>query len=116
MSIDGRFLSAGSDQLHQDLDGHGPNLWQEVGGLDVRKLVNLIQQCKWNKFNRRKVETIKWWKYDENFIHFGSGLAFKYLAKTLKSIYQAPVRLIGKRGLICDHSQLFVYFWENICC
>ena len=23
---DGRFLSAGSDQLHQDLDGHGPNL------------------------------------------------------------------------------------------
>jgi hypothetical protein len=37
---DGRFLSAGSDQLHQDLEGvdrHGPNLWQEVGGLDVRK-------------------------------------------------------------------------------
>ncbi len=31
------FISpAGSDQLHQDLDGHGPNLWQEVGGLDVR--------------------------------------------------------------------------------
>jgi hypothetical protein len=23
---DGQFLSAGSDQLHQDLDGHGPNL------------------------------------------------------------------------------------------
>ena len=23
---DGRFLSAGSDQLHQDLDGQGPNL------------------------------------------------------------------------------------------
>jgi hypothetical protein len=23
---DGRFLSAGSDQLHQDLDRHGPNL------------------------------------------------------------------------------------------
>jgi hypothetical protein len=23
---DGRFLSAGSDQLHQDLDGHRPNL------------------------------------------------------------------------------------------
>jgi hypothetical protein len=41
---DGRFLSAGSDQLYQDLDGHGPNLWQEVGGLDVRKLVNLVQQ------------------------------------------------------------------------
>ena len=33
---DGRFLSAGSDQLHQDLDGHRPDLWQEVGGLDVR--------------------------------------------------------------------------------
>jgi hypothetical protein len=43
---DGRFLSAGSDQLHQDLDGHGPNLWQEVGGLDVRKLIlNLVQQA-----------------------------------------------------------------------
>ncbi len=47
---DGRFLSAGSDQLHQDLDGHRPNLLQEVGGLDVRKLVNLIQQCNWNKY------------------------------------------------------------------
>jgi hypothetical protein len=23
---DGRFLRAGSDQLHQDLDGHRPNL------------------------------------------------------------------------------------------
>jgi hypothetical protein len=34
---DGRFLSAGSDQLHQDLDGHRPNLWQEVEGLDIRK-------------------------------------------------------------------------------
>ncbi len=32
---DGRFLSAGSDQLHQDLDGHRPNLRQEVGGLNV---------------------------------------------------------------------------------
>ena len=30
------FISpAGSDQLHQDLDG--PNLWQEVEGLDIRK-------------------------------------------------------------------------------
>ncbi len=43
---DGRFLSAGSDQLHQDLDGHRPNLCQEVEGHTVRKLVNLIQQCK----------------------------------------------------------------------
>ncbi len=36
---DGRFLSAGSNQLHQDLegvDGHRPNLWHEVEGLDVR--------------------------------------------------------------------------------
>ncbi len=32
------------------------------------------------------------------------------LAKTLKSIYQAPGPLIARRGLICDHSQLFVYF------
>ncbi len=39
-------LSAGSDQLHQDLDGHRPNLWQEVEGLDVRKMVNLVQQWK----------------------------------------------------------------------
>ena len=32
------FISpAGSDQLHQDLDGHRPNLWQEVEGLDIRK-------------------------------------------------------------------------------
>jgi hypothetical protein len=29
-------LSAGSDQLHQDLDGHRPNLLQEVEGLNVR--------------------------------------------------------------------------------
>jgi hypothetical protein len=35
---DGRFLSAGSYQLHQDLEGHRPNRWQEVGGLDVRKI------------------------------------------------------------------------------
>jgi hypothetical protein len=43
---DGRFLSAGSNQLHQDLvavDEHRPNLkQQEVGGLDVRNLFNLI--------------------------------------------------------------------------
>ncbi len=51
---DGRFLRAGSNQLHQDLDGHGPNLRQEVGGLDVRKLVDLIQQCKWNKYTVKK--------------------------------------------------------------
>jgi hypothetical protein len=55
-------------------------------------------------------------KNDESFynILIRSGLAFKYLAKTLKSICQAPVRLIGKRGLICDHSQLFVYFWKYL--
>ncbi len=32
------------NQLHQDLvrvDGHRPNLGQEVGGLDVRNLFNL---------------------------------------------------------------------------
>ena len=36
---DGRFLSAGSNQLRQDLGGvdrHRPNLLQEVQGLDVR--------------------------------------------------------------------------------
>ena len=40
---DGRFLRAGSNQLHQDLvavDEHRPNLkQQEVGGLDVRNLI-----------------------------------------------------------------------------
>jgi hypothetical protein len=35
-----------------------------------------------------------------------------YLVKSLKSICQAPVRLIEKRGLICDHSQ-FVNI--NVC-
>jgi hypothetical protein len=46
------------------------------------------------------------------------------LAKTLKSICQAPGPLIAKRGLICDHSHLvniivyfrrtFVYFLRKI--
>ncbi len=45
--------------------------------------------------------------------------------KTLKPFISAPERLIDKRGLICDHSQLinislnfgrmFVYFLRNIC-
>ncbi len=42
---DGRFLSAGSNQLRQDLvgvDRHRPNPKKEVGGLDVRNLFNLI--------------------------------------------------------------------------
>ena len=53
---------------------------------------------------------------DEDFLYFNSfWLGFQiYLVKTLKLICQAPVRLIDKRGLICDHSQSFVYFWENI--
>jgi hypothetical protein len=96
------FISpAGSDQLHQDLDGHRPNLWQEVGGLDVRKLVNLVQQLE-------QVSTVENdGKSDENmtnFWRFCSGLAFKYLPRTLKWICRAPARLIDKRGLICDHS------------
>jgi hypothetical protein len=72
------FISpAGSDQLHQDLDGHRPNLWQEVG----------VQQCKWNKFNRRN---------DESFILIWLG--FQIFTNSLKSFISAPVRLIGKRG------------------
>jgi hypothetical protein len=38
---------------------------------------------------------------------------------SLKSFISAPVRLIGKRGLICDHRNIglknldeFVYFWK----
>jgi hypothetical protein len=42
-------------------------------------------------------------KYDENYLTFLFWLGFQILVKTLKSICQAPVRLIGKRGLICDH-------------
>jgi hypothetical protein len=64
---DGRFLSAGRDQLHQDLDGHRPNLWQEVEGLDVRNLmVNLIQQ--WKEQVYRQKMTVKVMKNMTNFI------------------------------------------------
>ena len=40
-------LSAGSNQLHQDLDGvdgHRPNPQHKVGGLDVRNLFKLIHK------------------------------------------------------------------------
>jgi hypothetical protein len=44
-------------------------------------------------------------------INICSGLAFKYIwLNSLKSIGQAPVRLIDKRGLICDHNQLLTLF------
>jgi hypothetical protein len=36
-------------------------------------------------------------------------LDFQIFINSLKSFISAPVRLIDKRGLICDHSQ-FVYF------
>ena len=36
-----------------------------------------------------------------------------YLVKSLKSICQAPVRLIGKRGLICDHRN-FIFVQKNL--
>jgi hypothetical protein len=39
---------------------------------------------------------------------FWSGLAFKYLSNSLKSIRRLTVSLIDERTLICDHSQ-FVY-------
>jgi hypothetical protein len=63
---DGRFLSAGSDQLHQDLDGHGPNLWQEVEGLYVRRLIWYSNER--NKYTVKKWRYKKWWKYDEIFL------------------------------------------------
>jgi hypothetical protein len=58
--------------------------------------------------NRRKNDD----KSDENMtnlfliilISFWLGFQI-YLVKSLKSICQAPVHLIDKRGLICDHSQ-----------
>ncbi len=86
---DGRFLSAGSNQLHQDLDVHGPNLWQEVGGLDVRKLVNLIQQCNWNKYT-----VINDGKSDENmtnfFLTFLFWLGFQIFALNFKVDLPSP--------------------------
>jgi hypothetical protein len=63
--------------------------------------------------------TVKVMKYDESFsynILIRSGLAFKYLSNSLKSIYRAPGALIDKRALICDHrnivyfGRMFVYF------
>ena len=76
-------------------------------------MVNLVQQAMHGtsiipsrKDGRKSDEN------DESFILtslFWLGFQI-YLVKTLKLICQAPVRLIGKRGLICDHSQLFVYF------
>ncbi len=71
---------------------------------------------------RQKWRYKKWWKYDESFSY--NILIRSGLAKTLKSICQAPGPLIAKRGLICDHSHLvniivyfrrtFVYFLRKI--
>ena len=66
---DGRILSAGSDQLRQDLEGmdrHGPNLWQEVEGLDVRRLIWYSNANGTGIPSKMTVK--KWWKYDESFI------------------------------------------------
>jgi hypothetical protein len=40
-------------------------------------------------------------KYDENFSIFLAWLS--NISNSLKSFISAPVRLIDKRGLICDH-------------
>ena len=60
----------------------------------------------WNKYTVKK-----WWlksdENDESFILIWLG--FQMFTNSLKSFISAPVRLIDKRGLICDHSQ-FVYF------
>jgi hypothetical protein len=60
-------------------------------------------------------------KYDEIFfIIFNSfWLGFQIYCNSLKSFISAPVRLIGKRALICDHSQfvnICLLFEKNICC
>jgi hypothetical protein len=76
----------------------------------------------WNKYTVKK-----WWlksdENDESFILIWLG--FQMFTNSLKSFISAPVRLIDKRGLICDHSQLInislnfrrtlFIFWENIC-
>ncbi len=93
------FISpAGSDQLHQDLDGHGPNLWQEVGGLDVRKLVNLVQQLEQvipSKYDGKSDE-----KYEEKiFIIFNSfWLGFQIL-QFFKVIYLGPCTSNWQKGV-----------------
>ena len=62
---DGRFLRAGSDQLHQDLDGHRPNLWQEVEGLDVQKIWLIwYSNATGTSLIVEKLRRQKWWKYD----------------------------------------------------
>jgi hypothetical protein len=80
-------------------------------------MVNLIQQCNWNKYTVKNDG-----KSDENMTNFFNIFVLAWLSnvsglKTLKLICQAPVRLIGKRGLICDHRniglnfrRMFVYF------
>jgi hypothetical protein len=76
---DGRFLSAGSNRLHQDLDGvdgHRPNLKQEVGGLDVRNKFKLIHKTK-NKFKYRAKFNGK--KSDEKVLFFLIWLGFQIL-------------------------------------
>ena len=118
---DGRFLSAGSSQqLHQDHEGvdrHRPNLWHEVRGLDV----HLTQQTK-KQGTSLTVKSLAV-KSDENLTNllFLIWLGFQIFTNSLKSFISAPVRLIDKRGLICDHRniglnlrRMFVYF-VNIC-
>ncbi len=65
-------------------------------------------------------------KSDENMTNLlkyliRSGLAFKHYSSSLKSFISAPVRLIGKRGLICDHRKYLstldecLFTLKNIC-
>jgi hypothetical protein len=120
------FSTGSRNQLHQDLegvDGHRPNLWQEVGGLDVRKLVNLIQQCNWNKLMSLKMTTEKWWNKTSLkyffFIKFVQAWLSNIFVKTLGPFISAYKPLINKRALICDHSQfvnICLLFEKNICC
>jgi hypothetical protein len=61
-------LSAGSDQLHQDLvgvDGHRPNLWQEVRGQDVQILIN-TQETR----TSLTVQSLNGKKSDEKVLYF----------------------------------------------
>ena len=65
----------------------------------------------------RQKMTVKSDENDEIFIiQYLIWLGFQiYLVKSLKSICQAPLRLINKRALICDHRKYWSKIWMNVC-
>jgi hypothetical protein len=60
------------------------------------------------------VKVMKIWRIFYFLIWLGFQMLMTLKSNSLKSFISAPVRLIDKRGLICDHSQLFVYFWKYL--